>query len=518
VVPVSGRYFYLDLPNRAGRPLTTEALNRYLTPRNTARLQGAALESATDMLAYMRLAGVGDVLLDLKDPDITDAQRKWFRALLPVQFENERFAVLSNPASLYPAFFATSAAPAPAGMEEYPAALEGAKSRRLVIASPDGLPLDSLPGMKTPSDADFATVPLAEPRTASRAAFDTTGDAGWLALDESWHPDWTATVDGAPAFVYRAAGSLPAVPLAAGKHRVVFQFQPPAWYAACLGGGAISWLLALGFLCAAPVLPRRFTQAAEPPSPAALPAERPPIQRPIALVPTYNESENIAPLLEKILATRPDLHALIIDDASPDGTARRVREHSEFGHRVHLLERTGKLGLGSAYRTGFDWAITHGYDACLEIDADLSHDPADIPRLIAALDAGADAAIGSRYLDGVRVINWPEHRLLLSAGASRYVRLCTGLPLTDATSGFKALRVSALRAINRSRLRADGYGFQIELHWLLWTAGCRLVEVPIVFTERRAGQTKMSAGIAVEAAWRVLQLSLASRPQSPRES
>jgi dolichol-phosphate mannosyltransferase len=518
VVPISGRYFYLDLPNRVGRPLTTEALNRYLTPRDTARMQAAALTSATDMLAYMRLAGVGDVLLDLTDPDITDAQRKWFRALLPVRFENERFAVLSNPAPLYPAFFATSAAPAPEGFQEYSAALDLAKVRRLVIASPEGLPLDSLPGMKTHPDADFAVVPLAEPRTASRAGFDSPGRPGWLVLDESWHPDWTATVDGAPALVYRAAGSLPAVPLPAGRHHVVFQFQPPAWYGACLGGGALSWLLALGFLCAAPILPRRFTQASKPPAPAALSPERPPIRRPIALVPTYNEAENIAPLLEKILATRPDLHVLIIDDASPDGTAERVRAHAAFGERVHLLERTGKLGLGSAYRTGFDWAITHGYDACLEIDADLSHDPADIPRLIAALDAGADAAIGSRYLDGVRVINWPEHRLLLSAGASRYVRLCTGLQLTDATSGFKALRSSALQAIDRTRLRADGYGFQIELHWLLWTAGCRLVEVPIVFTERRAGQTKMSPGIAVEAAWRVLQLSLAPRPRLPRES
>jgi dolichol-phosphate mannosyltransferase len=517
-VVISGRYFYLDLPNRAGRPLTTEALNRYLTPRDTARLQAAALNSATDMLAYLRLAGAGDVLLDITDPDIRDTQHKWFRAMLPVRFENERFAILSNPAPLYPAFFAAAASPVAEPSKEYLFALESAKSRRLAISSPDGLPLDSLPGMKTQPEADFAVLPLAEPRTASRVAFDSPGQPGWVTLDESWHPDWTATMDGAPVIVYRAAGSFPAVPVPSGKHRVVFHFQPPAWYALCLGGGAISWLLALGFLCAAPILPRRFTQAVELPAPAKLRAERPAIQRPIALVPTYNESENIAPLLEKILATRPDTHVLIIDDASPDGTAGRVRGHTAFGERVHLLERKGKLGLGSAYREGFDWAIARGYDACLEIDADLSHDPADIPRLIAALDAGADAAIGSRYLEGVRVINWPEHRLLLSAGASRYVRLCTGLPLTDATSGFKALRVSALQAIDRSLLRADGYGFQIELHWLLWAAGCRLVEVPIVFTERRAGQTKMSAGIAVEAAGRVLQLALTPRPQPPRES
>jgi dolichol-phosphate mannosyltransferase len=518
-VPVSGRYFYLDLPNHAGRPLTTEALNRYLAPREMARLQAAALGSATDMLAYLRLAGVGDVLLDRKDPDVSEAKQKWFRALLPLRFENERFALLSNPAPLYPGFFATAAVPATLeNYQEYTSALEAAKSGRLAVTSPDGLPLEGLPGMKAQPTADFAALPLAEPRTASRVAFDSPGTSGWLVLDESWHPDWTATVDGAPVAVYRAAGGFPAVPMPPGKHRVVFHFEPPAWYAACLGGGALAWVLALGFLCAAPILPRRLTRAVEPPAPVELPAERPPIRRPIAIVPTYNEAENIAPLLGKILATREDLHVLVIDDASPDGTAALVRAHEAFGDRVHLLERSGKLGLGSAYRTGFDWAIARGYDACLEIDADLSHDPADIPRLIAALDAGADAAVGSRYLEGVRVINWPEHRLLLSAGASRYVRLCTGLPLTDATSGFKALRSSALAAIDRAQLRADGYGFQVELHWLLWTAGCRLVEVPIVFTERRVGQTKMSAGIAIEAAWRVLQLSLAPRPQSPRES
>ena len=232
------------------------------------------------------------------------------------------------------------------------------------------------------------------------------------------------------------------------------------------------------------------------------------ISRPLAIVPTYNELENIDELLDRMLAARPDLHVLVIDDASPDGTAARVQERATQDSRVHLLSRAGKLGLGSAYRAGFTWAIEHGYDACIEIDADLSHNPADIPRLIAALDSGADAAIGSRYLEGVRVLNWPEHRLLLSAGASRYVRALTGLPLTDATSGFKALRTAALEEIDRSQLRADGYGFQVELHWLLWNAGFKLAEVPIVFTERRSGQTKMTLGIAIEAAWRVMQLAV----------
>jgi dolichol-phosphate mannosyltransferase len=227
---------------------------------------------------------------------------------------------------------------------------------------------------------------------------------------------------------------------------------------------------------------------------------------------TYNEATSLPALLDGVLAPGPRLlDLLVIDDSSPDGTAGVVRAHGAFGGRLHLIERDGKLGLGSAYREGFRWAVARGYDACVEIDADLSHDPADIPRLLDALDAGNDAALGSRYLGGLRVVNWPEHRLLLSAFATQFVRFFTGMPLSDATSGFKALRVAALGRVDPRALRAEGYGFQIELHHALWKSGARLTEVPITFTERRDGHTKMTAGIALEAMARVVGLAVSSR-------
>jgi len=237
-------------------------------------------------------------------------------------------------------------------------------------------------------------------------------------------------------------------------------------------------------------------------------APPPALKKFLLVIPTYNEAAGIAAILEKALAAHPALEILVVDDGSPDGTAAIVRRQPQFDRRVHLLERAGKLGLGSAYRAGFDWAMSRDIDACLEMDADFSHDPADIPRLIQALENGADAAIGSRYLDGVRVMNWPQDRLFLSLGASKFVRTLTGLPLTDATSGFKAIRCDALRRLDWTRFTAQGYGFQVELHYFLWKSGARLVEVPIVFTERREGNTKMSTGIALEALGRVLQLAL----------
>jgi len=530
VLPISGRYFPLDLPLGANRPVSTEALNHYLTPKDTARLQAAARLSATDTLAYFRLSGISDILVERRDPDISPAFQQWFRTMLPLKFENASFFVLTNADTLYPGFFAEAAAPAETGYPEYVDAVRLARNHAVTIASPAAdLPLDRLPGMQTLDTArtstapDFTRLDYAAPRTASHAIFTAPSKAGWVVLDESWHPDWTATIDGAPALVYRAAGGFPAVPVRETSRIVDFRFTPPAWYAGCLAVSSLGWLAVLGLFVATPLLPAPLRRRLRDPieefvASTAGNIVRAPITRPIALIPTYNEAGTITALLDRILATAPGIEALVIDDASPDGTAAQARAHASFGTRVHLLERADKQGLGSAYRAAFRWAIDRGHDACIEIDADFSHDPADIPRLLAALDEGADAAIGSRYLDGVRVINWPEHRLILSAGASRYVRGLTGLPLTDATSGFKALRTAALAGIDWSQLRADGYGFQIELHWLLWIAGFRLVEVPIVFTERRVGQTKMTLAIAVEAATRVLQLAWRNPSRRPPQS
>lgn len=224
-----------------------------------------------------------------------------------------------------------------------------------------------------------------------------------------------------------------------------------------------------------------------------------PSARPLLVLPTYNEASSLPAVLARLFSLANPLQVLVVDDASPDGTAGVVRAHPEFDRRLFLLERNGKLGLGSAYRCGFGWALAHDHTAVLEMDADLSHDPDDVPRLLATLDAGADLAIGSRYMEGISVVHWPLRRLLLSLGAGYYVRAFTGLPLTDPTSGFKAIRRDALVRLMAVPADAEGYGFQIELHFNAHRAGLRLQEVPIVFTERRDGQSKLSTAITLEA-------------------
>ncbi len=516
VYPLSGRYFSLDLPTAAGRPVAVEALNRYLMPRYASRLQIASRLSATDLLAYLRLAGITDLLLDKNDPTIPPSYKSWIRSVLPVTYENPDFAILANPDSLYPAFTATQTIPAAPGLEETPEALRHSQSNVLTINRPQTSRSGDSPA--PPSEdainappAPFTPIDIASPNSDTRT-ITLRGQAEWIVLNEAWHPDWQATVDGEPSPVHRAAGALPAVQVTADNQTAIFTFRPPSWYPITLGTSALGWLAALGFLAFAPNRFRREPSRHQAP----VNNHRPPITRPLALLPTYNEADNVTSILSKILATDPRIEILVIDDASPDGTADLVRAHPTFNTRVHLLARSGKLGLGSAYREGFRWAIDHHHDACLEIDADHSHDPADIPRLLATLDEGTDLAVGSRYLGGTRVVNWPRHRLLLSTFATHYARTFTGLPLTDATSGFKAIRTTALERIPLHTLRADGYGFQIELHWLLWKTGHRIREIPITFTERRSGQTKMTLTIALEAAVLVLRLAISQPPASQR--
>jgi dolichol-phosphate mannosyltransferase len=227
----------------------------------------------------------------------------------------------------------------------------------------------------------------------------------------------------------------------------------------------------------------------------------------LVILPTFNEAASLPELLALLrgLPTPPDV--LVVDDASHDGTDGIVRTQPDFGQRVFLLARPAKLGLGSAYRDGFSWALARDYAAVIEMDADLSHDPRDVPRLLATIAAGADLAVGSRYLRGISVVHWPLRRLVLSLGAGLYARWIAGVRLTDPTSGFKAIRRSALERILPCGLNADGYGFQIALHFWAQQCGLRLDEVPIVFTERRDGQSKLSGPIAREAAWLVLKLA-----------
>ncbi|MDA0858460.1 MAG: polyprenol monophosphomannose synthase, partial [Verrucomicrobia bacterium] len=232
------------------------------------------------------------------------------------------------------------------------------------------------------------------------------------------------------------------------------------------------------------------------------------IQKFLIILPTYNEAEMIEHALAEVQEKVPGADILVVDDASPDGTASKVKQSPNFGKKIHILERPGKAGLGSAYREGFQWALKRGYDAVVEMDADLSHDPADVPRLISALGEGADLAVGSRYLNGIRILNWPQSRLWISTFGGWYARFLTGLPMSDPTSGFKAIRRGVLEGLNWGQFTSQGYGFQVELHFFAWQNGFQIQEVPIIFTERRVGSSKMSTSIALEAARRVLQLAV----------
>lgn len=227
------------------------------------------------------------------------------------------------------------------------------------------------------------------------------------------------------------------------------------------------------------------------------------LARPYVIVPTYNEAENIATLLKTLLGLPvANLQVVVIDDNSPDGTAAVVRQLQAHYPALHLVQRSGKGGLSSAYIAGFLWALEQGATAVVQMDADFSHDPHDIPRLLAQLTA-ADLVIGSRYVRGVSIVNWPLRRLLISIGGNTYARLVTGLPFKDMTGGFKVWRAAALREINVSRITAQGYGFNIVSTYACWKNKRRIIEVPIVFTERRFGQSKLSKNIIWEAAWLV---------------
>lgn len=229
----------------------------------------------------------------------------------------------------------------------------------------------------------------------------------------------------------------------------------------------------------------------------------------LIIIPTYNESDNVHAITSAVLAVHPDVEILIVDDNSPDGTGAIVNNLRHAEPRLHLLGRSGKLGLGTAYCEGFLYAIEHGYDVVFEMDADFSHDPKEIPKFLAAIQ-NADMVLGSRYLTGVNVVNWPMQRLLLSWFANQYTRWITRMPIHDATGGFKCFRVDLLRTINLKAIHSNGYAFQIEMNFKCWKRGARIVELPIIFVDRLNGESKMSKNIIWEAAWLVWKLRFSS--------
>src|SRR5437868_9846230 len=229
------------------------------------------------------------------------------------------------------------------------------------------------------------------------------------------------------------------------------------------------------------------------------------MNRTLVVVPTYNERENLSPLVQRLLALPVSVDVLVVDDNSPDGTGKLADELTARHGQVHALHRTEKNGLGRAYIAGFNWALEQGYEFVFELDGDFSHNPNDIPMFLEAAQ-NAELVLGSRYLNGIRIINWPLSRLMLSKSAAKYVQIITGMPFTDPTGGYKCFRRRALEAINLEAIRSNGYSFQIEMTHQLWRQAMKIAEVPIIFTDRFQGHSKMSGHIVREAFWMVWRL------------
>jgi len=225
----------------------------------------------------------------------------------------------------------------------------------------------------------------------------------------------------------------------------------------------------------------------------------------LVIIPTYNEIENVERMIETVLSLPENTDILIVDDNSPDGTGSKVIDIQKSEEKVHLIQRSGKLGLGTAYIEGFRFALSKSYDYIIEMDCDFSHDPKDISRLLKEID-DYDLVIGSRYIQGVNVVNWPLKRLILSMGASLYTRIITGMPLKDATSGFKCFRRKVIESINLESIHSNGYSFQIEMHYKTWKSKFRIKEIPITFTDRIDGHSKMGKAIVREAIFMVWKL------------
>ena len=236
------------------------------------------------------------------------------------------------------------------------------------------------------------------------------------------------------------------------------------------------------------------------------------MQKALIIIPTYNEVENVRAIAAAVIQNRPDVNILFVDDNSPDGTGKIVNELERADSRIHTLHQEDKHGLGRAYIAGFKWALERDYTHIFEMDADFSHNPSEIPKFLSAA-GNADLVLGSRYLNGIRIINWPLSRLILSQGAGTYVRMVTGMPFSDPTGGYKCFRREVLEAIDLERIKSNGYSFQIEMTYMAWRLGFRVVEVPIIFEDRRSGHSKMNSSIIREALWMVMKLRLRPIPR-----
>ena len=542
ILPLSGRYFYLQLPQITGRPLSTEAFQSYFMSKGMRALQDGGGASQDLLKISLSAQGVRYIFIDRKDVDTPEPLQTAFRQQFPLVYENSFFTVLENPNCLAPGFLARNYVTIPKDSYAYSAADLGLIRLYFLPVELTGVEMNdpNLAGTMNPQNGEveltaafrdregdpFRVLDSSQVRQEgpNRIRIQLPGDSFWVTVTQAWHPDWKVSVDGRAAELVRVTLALPGFRSSPQAKEAILFFKPPFWVSGVLSLGLLGWIGSLAGAAylrfgPAPKAWKRWwdgeeieleiaeTKTHSKKSDAKGQGSISKIQKFLVIMPTYNEAETIQQVLEEVQTKAPGVEILVVDDNSPDGTASKVKQAPSFGKRVHLLERPGKKGLGSAYKEGFQWALKRGYDAVVEMDADLSHDPADVPKLLQALHDGADVAVGSRYLHGVRVLNWPQSRLWVSSFGGWYARLLTGLPMTDPTSGFKAIRRRVLEGLDWEKFTAQGYGFQIEIHFLAWQGGFKLQEIPIVFTERREGQSKMSLHIAQEAAWRVLQLA-----------
>lgn len=542
ILPLSGRYFYLQLPQLTGRAISTEAFQSYFMSKGMRALQDGGGASADLMKISLSVQGVRYLFMDRKDVDTPEPLQTAFRQQYPVVYENDFFTILENPNALAPGFLARNYVSIPKDSYAYAAADLGLIRLYFLPVEMAGVDMADpvLAGVMNPQNGEVELTAAFRDREGEpfrildanmirregphRFRVQLPGEPFWVTLTQAWHPDWKVRTDGRAVELNRISLALPGFRAPQGSREAEFSFETPFWISAVVSLGLIGWVAGLGgaaFLRfgRAPrgwkqwwegedlEIERREEKVLAKKKEEKSQGVSTKITKFLVILPTFNEADTISQVLGEIQVKAPGAEILVVDDGSPDGTAGIVKETSGYGKKVHLLERPGKSGLGSAYKEGFQWALKRGYDAVVEMDADLSHDPADVPKLLQALAEGADLAVGSRYLNGIRVLNWPQSRLWVSSFGGWYARCLTGLPMTDPTSGFKAIRRRVLEGLDWKKFTAQGYGFQIEIHFLAWQAGFRIQEIPIVFTERREGQSKMSMQIAQEAAWRVLQLA-----------
>jgi dolichol-phosphate mannosyltransferase len=547
VHPMSSRYYYLTIPEKTGRGLSTEALLRHFQLKWVRHFEVASQASMDLFQKYLNLAGVAYLLVDKSDPSIPPQVVEGYRQAFPTVFESNNLTILENRGSMFPAFFAKDFVAYPGSSYlQSPAILQLSGLNFLAVeATPPDPNTPGLAGIAkgegdvelTPAYRDrtgtpFMPVSTQAPRNSDygRVGFNLSHGhgGGWLAVTEAWHPDWRVQVNGTSRPATRVAGALLGTRVEPGETSVEFRFHQPAWYLGGLVVGISAWISLLGLLV---LTPRRWVPSAfqawwqggyldleKEPSKASLSdiskrtdgksAAAGKIQKFLVILPTYNEGETIQHVLEKVQTKAPGAEILVVDDNSPDCTAAKVKQTPNFGKKVHLLERPGKAGLGSAYKEGFQWAMKRGYDAVVVLDVGLSYDPADIPKLIQALTEGADIAVGSRYLNGVRVLNWPQSRLWMSLCAAMGVRMLVGLPMTDPASRFHAIRRRVFEGLHWDQSLGPESDSPIEIYLRAWQAGFRVHEVPIVFAGREEGQSKISLLMARGTAWRVLQLAV----------